>query len=83
MKKSDKSGLSRRTLLKGSAAFAGFVGTQAVTGFPAVHADEPITLRYLSTATNQSPAMRASATATSCSGRKWSTTCRRRSAARR
>jgi putative spermidine/putrescine transport system substrate-binding protein len=61
MKKSDKSGLSRRTLLKGSAAFAGFVGTQAVTGFPAVHADEPITLRYLSTATNQSPAIAAKA----------------------
>ncbi|HEV7285855.1 MAG TPA: twin-arginine translocation signal domain-containing protein, partial [Kaistia sp.] len=56
-----KSGISRRTLLKGSAITAGFLGTTAVTGFPAVHADEPITLRYLSTATNQSPAIAAKA----------------------
>ena len=56
-----KSGISRRTLLKGSAITAGFLGTTAVTGFPAVHADEPITLRYLSTATNQSAAIAAKA----------------------
>ncbi|ODT15968.1 MAG: ABC transporter substrate-binding protein [Kaistia sp. SCN 65-12] len=56
-----KGGISRRTLLKGSAITAGFLGTTAVTGFPAVHADEPITLRYLSTATNQSPAIAAKA----------------------
>ncbi|SHG64950.1 putative spermidine/putrescine transport system substrate-binding protein [Kaistia soli DSM 19436] len=61
MKKTDNVGISRRTLLKGSAITAGFIGTTVVTGFPAVHADEPITLRYLSTATNQSPAIAAKA----------------------
>jgi len=61
MKKTENGGISRRTLLKGSAITAGFIGTSVVTGFPAVHADEPITLRYLSTATNQSPAIAAKA----------------------
>ena len=41
---------SRRTLLKGAAALA----ATPVTGFPAVHAAEPVTLRYLGTAVNQS-----------------------------
>ncbi len=52
-----KRGVSRRTLLKSSAAVAGLAGIKAITGFPAVHAAEPVTLRYLSTATNQSPAI--------------------------
>jgi putative spermidine/putrescine transport system substrate-binding protein len=47
-------GFSRRTLLKGSAALAGMAGTTAITGFPAVHAAGPVTLRYLGTAVNQS-----------------------------
>ncbi|HLN09981.1 MAG TPA: PotD/PotF family extracellular solute-binding protein [Xanthobacteraceae bacterium] len=42
-------GLSRRTVVKGAVATAG-----AITGFPAVHADEPKVLRYLGTAVNQS-----------------------------
>ena len=51
-------GISRRTLLKGTAAAAGLAaGSGAITGFPAILADEPITLRYLSTATNQAPAI--------------------------
>ena len=41
---------SRRTLLQGAAALA----ATPVTGFPAVHAAEPVTLRYLGTAVNQS-----------------------------
>lgn len=48
-------GLSRRTLLKTTAATAGaLVGSRAITGFPAIIAAEPVTLRYLGTATNQS-----------------------------
>src|SRR5579864_9718220 len=41
-------GLKRRTLLKGAVAVAG------ITGFPYVHAQEKIVLRYLGTAVNQS-----------------------------
>src|SRR5882724_10538111 len=41
----------RRTLLKGAAAAGG------VLGFPFVHADEKITLRYLGTAVNQDKAI--------------------------
>jgi hypothetical protein len=40
-----KSGISRRTLLKGSAITAGFLGTTAVTGFPADHAALPVDRR--------------------------------------
>ncbi len=47
-------GVTRRTLLRGSATLAGLAGTGAVTGFPAVHAAEPVSLRYLGTAVNQS-----------------------------
>jgi putative spermidine/putrescine transport system substrate-binding protein len=48
-------GLSRRTLLKTTAATAGaLVGSRAITGFPAIIAAEPVTLRYLGTAVNQS-----------------------------
>ena len=43
--------ISRRSLLKGAAATAG-VG--AFTGFPAIVSAEPVTLRYLGTAVNQS-----------------------------
>ena len=40
--------------MQSSAALAGLAGTNALTGFPAVHAAEPVTLRYLGTAVNQS-----------------------------
>ena len=50
-----KRGLSRRSLLKSSAAIAGVaLGSKAITGFPAVIAAEPVTLRFLGTAVNQS-----------------------------
>lgn len=42
---------SRRSFVKGAAAVA---GTTAITGFPYVHAQEKIVLRYLGTAVNQS-----------------------------
>jgi putative spermidine/putrescine transport system substrate-binding protein len=41
-------GISRRTFIKGAVAAAG------IAGFPYVHAQEKITLRYLGTAVNQS-----------------------------
>lgn len=41
-------GLKRRTLIKGAVAAAG------IAGFPYVHAQEKIVLRYLGTAVNQS-----------------------------
>src|SRR3984957_16746880 len=44
----ESKGMSRRTLLKGAVAAAG------IAGFPYVHAQEKITLRYLGTAVNQS-----------------------------
>jgi putative spermidine/putrescine transport system substrate-binding protein len=44
-------GVTRRTLIQSAATLA---GAQVITGFPAVHADEPVTLRYLGTAVNQS-----------------------------
>ncbi|SFV09324.1 putative spermidine/putrescine transport system substrate-binding protein [Methylobacterium sp. 174MFSha1.1] len=47
--------LSRRTLLQGAGAAAGLAaGSGAITGFPAIIAAEPVTLRYLGTAVNQS-----------------------------
>ena len=47
--------VTRRTLLRGAAALAGTaIGAPALTGFPYVHAAEPVTLRYLGTAVNQS-----------------------------
>jgi putative spermidine/putrescine transport system substrate-binding protein len=42
-----QAGLQRRSLLKGTA------GILAAGAFPAIHANEPITLRYLGTAVNQ------------------------------
>ncbi|WP_413992944.1 ABC transporter substrate-binding protein [Labrys okinawensis] len=57
MKKEHKGGLSRRDLLKGGIALAGAAAGASVLAAPAVHADEPVTLRYLSTATNQAPAI--------------------------
>jgi putative spermidine/putrescine transport system substrate-binding protein len=55
MSKSTKSGLTRRGVLKGAGAIAGAaVGARAITGFPYVHAQEKVTLRYLGTAVNQS-----------------------------
>ena len=53
-KKTKGRGATRRALLQGSATLAGLAGTKAITGFPAVHAAEPVTLRYLGTAVNQS-----------------------------
>src|SRR5262245_5663694 len=47
--------VTRRTLLRSAAALAGAaLGAPAITGFPAVIAAEPVTLRYLGTAVNQS-----------------------------
>jgi putative spermidine/putrescine transport system substrate-binding protein len=46
--------LSRRALLKGTACITGVAVATRVTGFPAVHAQEPKVLRYLGTAVNQS-----------------------------
>ncbi|MDQ0391380.1 ABC transporter substrate-binding protein [Labrys monachus] len=57
MTKHGKGGLSRRELLKGGVALAGAAAGVSVLAAPAVHAAEPITLRYLSTATNQAPAI--------------------------
>ena len=55
MSSKNNSGISRRSVLKGSAAVAGAAaGSQLITGFPAVIASEPVTLRYLGTAVNQS-----------------------------
>src|SRR5439155_10736797 len=45
--------LGRRSMLTGAAAAAA-LGSRAITGFPAVIAAEPVTLRYLGTAVNQS-----------------------------
>ena len=56
-KTDDTTTLSRRQILKGGAALAGASAGTAITGFPAVIAAEPVKLRYLSTATNQSPAI--------------------------
>jgi putative spermidine/putrescine transport system substrate-binding protein len=55
MSETSPSGLSRRTLLKGGAALGAAAG--AGLAAPAIHAADPITLRYLSTATNQAPAI--------------------------
>ena len=52
--KAGRGGMSRRSLLKGASAVAGLAGSGAITGFPAVHAQEPKVLRYLGTAVNQS-----------------------------
>jgi putative spermidine/putrescine transport system substrate-binding protein len=47
--------VSRRSVLKGAACVAGVAtATRGITGFPAVHAQEPKVLRYLGTAVNQS-----------------------------
>jgi putative spermidine/putrescine transport system substrate-binding protein len=47
--------ISRRSILKGAGALAGAsLAGPAITGFPAVHAADPVTLRYLGTAVNQS-----------------------------
>ncbi|GJE42315.1 ABC transporter substrate-binding protein [Methylobacterium soli] len=42
---------NRRTFLKGAGLA---LGAGPITGFPAIHAAEPVTLRYLGTAVNQS-----------------------------
>ncbi|MHB2165374.1 ABC transporter substrate-binding protein [Alsobacter sp. R-9] len=49
-----KTGVSRRTILKGAGAAAGAAaGSGAITGFPAVFSQEKKVLRYLGTAVNQ------------------------------
>ncbi|MGI9451077.1 MAG: ABC transporter substrate-binding protein [Geminicoccaceae bacterium] len=51
--KPDAAGLSRRTVLKGTAATVGLAaGAGIIDGFPAVHAQEPITIRYAGTGVN-------------------------------
>ena len=45
---------TRRSLLQGAGAAGLALGSGAVTGFPAIIAAEPVTLRYLGTAVNQS-----------------------------
>ena len=45
--------VSRRSMLKGTGSLA-LLGSQAIGGFPAVHAQAPKVLRYLGTAVNQS-----------------------------
>ena len=44
--------VSRRKMLKTSAAASAVAGTGLITGFPAVHAQEAPTIRYLGTAVN-------------------------------
>src|SRR6202020_431803 len=58
-KKTNKTtSLSRRAVLKGAAGYAGAAaGSGAITGFPAVWAQEEKVLRYLGTAVNQSDDM--------------------------
>ena len=46
--------LSRRTLPRGAGAAGLTLGAGPITGFPSVIAAEPVTLRYLGTAVNQS-----------------------------
>ena len=49
-----KTGVSRRTLLKGTAGLAGLAaGSGAITGFPYVKSAETKVLRYLGTAVNE------------------------------
>jgi putative spermidine/putrescine transport system substrate-binding protein len=53
--KDTQPGTTRRAVLKGAGVLAGAaVGSQAITGFPAVWSQEPKVLRYLGTAVNQS-----------------------------
>ena len=55
MTKSNKTGITRRDVIKGAGALAGAaIGTGAITGFPYIMAQEKMTLRYLGTAVNQS-----------------------------
>jgi putative spermidine/putrescine transport system substrate-binding protein len=52
---SRRDGISRRAVLRAAASAAGATaGAGVITGFPAVHAQEPKVLRYLGTAVNQS-----------------------------
>ncbi|MBO0663918.1 extracellular solute-binding protein [Jiella sp. MQZ9-1] len=54
--KETRGGVTRRSILKASAMLAGAGAITKVTGFPAI-AQEKVTLRYLSTAVNQAPAI--------------------------
>ena len=54
-KSKPSAGVTRRSVIKGIGALAGAgAGAGAITGFPAVHSADPVTLRYLGTAVNQS-----------------------------
>ena len=54
MTKANKKSLTRRRFLKGTAGVAGLAaGSKLITGAPFVHAQEPIVLRYASTAVTQ------------------------------
>ena len=66
MTKSNKTGITRRDVIKGAGALAGAaIGTGAITGFPYIMAQEKMTLRYLGTAVNQS-----AVSITSCVGHR-------------
>jgi putative spermidine/putrescine transport system substrate-binding protein len=49
----DKTGIDRRTFLKGAGAAAGLAAGAGIQGFPYINAQETITLRYAGTAVNQ------------------------------
>jgi len=51
--KTSKRSLTRRKFLKSTGATGLAVGAGAITGFPYVHAADPVTLRYASTAVTQ------------------------------
>ena len=56
MAKSNKTGITRRDVIKGAGALAGAaIGTGAITGFPYIMAQEKMTLRYLGTAGTSRP----------------------------
>jgi putative spermidine/putrescine transport system substrate-binding protein len=56
-RKDEKKGLSRRTLLKGTAAVAGLAAGSSIGGFPTIWAQEDITVRTLGMAVSNMPAL--------------------------
>ncbi len=66
--KEKKAGISRRTLLKSGAAAAGLAaGSGAITGFPMIWAQNPITLRQFGTGVSNLNAIAKNARRTSAS----------------
>jgi len=53
MSEKKSTGITRRRLLAGTGAAAGLAAGNQITGFPFVHASEPVVLRYAGTAVNQ------------------------------